>query len=53
MKAQGEEPENPESWDGRHYKALLEVSTALAKQPDIHAVSRGPSLLLSRIVSSA
>ncbi len=21
MKAHGEEPENPESWDGRHYKS--------------------------------
>ena len=40
MKAQGEEPENPGSWDGRHYQTPLEVSTALARQPDIHAVSR-------------
>jgi hypothetical protein len=30
--------ENPVSSEGSHYKALLEVATALGGQADVHAV---------------
>jgi GAF domain-containing protein len=37
-------------WDGSRYRALLGVSTAIASQPDVHAVLYGISPLLSKIV---
>jgi len=42
--------ENPLSLEGSRYRALIDVSTALAKQQDIHAVLRSISSLLSKIV---
>jgi formate hydrogenlyase transcriptional activator len=42
--------ENPVSVEGSRYRALPDVSTALAMQHDIHAVLRSISSLLSRIV---
>ncbi len=36
--------------DGRRYRALLGVSTAIASQPDLQAVLHSISALLSRVV---
>ncbi len=39
-----------DSLDGSRYRALLGVSTAIASQPDVHAVLHSISALLSKVV---